>query len=185
MTPTFRPVLIALAAVAMLALALPAGATTERRAAAAVAAAMQDRVELAVAEVQAKRARGQRVWCVPFARMASGIEIRGNARTWWAAAEGRYARGRTPQKGAVMVFAGMRGMPHGHVAVVAEVVSDREIRLDHANWTRNRVTLGHLARDVSEKGDWSRVQLESAPGRFGRTNPVHGFIYPGEMVASR
>lgn len=182
MTPALRPALIALAAALLVALAPPAEASSDRRAA---AAAMQDRVELAVAEATAKRARGQRVWCVPFARMASGIEIKGNARTWWAAAEGRYARGRTPQKGAVMVFAGMRGMPHGHVAVVAEVVSDREIRLDHANWTRNRVTLGHLARDVSEKGDWSRVQMEHAPGSFGRVNPVHGFIYPGEMVASR
>ncbi|HMO72829.1 MAG TPA: CHAP domain-containing protein [Paracoccaceae bacterium] len=159
----------------------PAGAKTSRQ----EAAQAQERVAEAVAEAQSKRARGQRVWCVPFARTASGIEIKGNARTWWAAAEGRYARGRTPQKGAVMVFAGMKGMPMGHVGVVAEVLSDREIRIDHANWSRNRVTLGHLVRDVSENGDWTRVQLEHAPGSFGRTNPVHGFIYPGEMVASR
>jgi hypothetical protein len=30
--------------------------------------------------------------CVPYARAQSGIEIRGNAGTWWAQAEGRYAR---------------------------------------------------------------------------------------------
>src|SRR3546814_2625234 len=49
--------------------------------------------------------------CVPFARAESGVEIRGNAKTWWSQAAGTYQRGEEPRKGAVMAFAGTRGMP--------------------------------------------------------------------------
>src|SRR3546814_16102453 len=56
--------------------------------------------------------------CVPFARAESGVEIRGNAKTWWSQAAGTYQRGEEPRKGAVMAFAGTRGMPMGHVAGV-------------------------------------------------------------------
>ena len=137
-----------------------------------------ERVELATAEVKQKRARGERVWCVPFARTASGVEIKGNAKTWWAAAEGRYRRGDEPSVGAVMVFSGSRKMPMGHVAVVAQVVNDRVILIDHANWKRNQISLGMAVTDVSEAGDWSAVRVEGTPGVVGRVNPVSGFIYP-------
>ena len=73
--------------------------------------------------------------CVPFARAESGVEIRGNAKTWWAQAAGTYQRGEEPRQGAVMAFAGTGGMPLGHVAVVKKIVSDREILIDHANWS--------------------------------------------------
>ncbi|MGC8159731.1 hypothetical protein ACP3WZ_24715, partial [Salmonella enterica] len=33
--------------------------------------------------------------CVPFARAASGIQIYGDAWTWWGQAAGRYRRGDT------------------------------------------------------------------------------------------
>jgi hypothetical protein len=42
--------------------------------------------------------------CVPFARQMSGIEIRGNAETWWYQAEGRYERGQTPREGSVLAM---------------------------------------------------------------------------------
>jgi hypothetical protein len=42
--------------------------------------------------------------CVPFARAESGVEIRGNAKTWWSQAAGTYDRGNEPRKGAVMAF---------------------------------------------------------------------------------
>jgi hypothetical protein len=148
------------------------------------ARAMAERVEVAVAEVAAKRKRGERVWCVPFARSLSGLEIKGNARTWWAGAEGRYARGAVPKPGSVMVFSGSRSMPMGHVAVVAEIVSDRRILIDHANWVRNKVSLRMAVEDVSAARDWSAVRVESEPGVPGRINPVYGFIYPGELMAS-
>lgn len=132
----------------------------------------------AVQEAQAKRARGQRVWCVPFARTASGIELRGNAETWWNSAKGIYERGHDPDVGSVMVFSGTRKLPMGHVAVVSDVVSPREILIDHANWQRNKVSLAMAVVDVSEKNDWSLVRVESQPGTLGRPYPISGFIYP-------
>ena len=139
-----------------------------------------ERVALASAEARQKRSRGERVWCVPFARTASGVAIKGNAKTWWAAAEGRYDRGNEPSVGAVMVFSGSRKMPMGHVAVVAEIVNDRVILIDHANWKRNKVSLGMAVTDVSSAGDWSAVRVEGDPGVVGRVNPVSGFIYPAQ-----
>lgn len=135
-------------------------------------------IVLAMAEAKQKRARGERVWCVPFARTAAGVDIRGNAKTWWAAAAGRYARGHEPAVGAVMVFSGSRKMPLGHVAVVSQMVDDRTVLVDHANWKRNKVSLGMAVIDVSEAGDWSAVRVEGDPGVVGRVNPVSGFIYP-------
>ncbi len=160
-------------------LAVPAQARPARE-----ARQVEQRATLAVAEAMAKRKRGERVWCVPFARMLSGIELKGNAKTWWTAAKGLYRRGGEPEVGAVMVFAGSRKMPMGHVAVVSELVSDRTIRVDHANWKRNQISLGMRVIDVSDKGDWSAVRVEGDPGVLGRVNPVSGFIYPGEMMAS-
>lgn len=156
-------------------------ASTKSPAPQAVAAAAsmdaRARVKAAVATAKANRPAG-RLWCVPFARAVSGIDIRGNARHWWAAAAGRYERGNEPRVGAVMAFAASRAMPRGHVAVVSQIISDREILIDHANWDRNRYSLDHRVIDVSEKGDWSEVRVEHAPGTMGRrTNPVHGFIY--------
>jgi hypothetical protein len=141
-------------------------------------AAMVDRVALASAEARQLRAKGQRVWCVPFARTASGISIKGNAKTWWDQAKGLYRRGAEPEVGAVMVFSGSRKMPMGHVAVVSGVVNDRVILIDHANWKRNQISLGMAVMDVSEAGDWSAVRVEGDPGVVGRVNPVSGFIYP-------
>ena len=122
--------------------------------------------------------------CVPFARAESGVEIRGNAKTWWSQAAGTYERGDEPRKGAVMAFAGTGGMPMGHVAVVKKIVSDREIRIDHANWSPINGRRGQIERnvrvvDVSSDGDWSMVRVWYAPiGDLGlRANPVQGFIY--------
>lgn len=124
--------------------------------------------------------------CVPFARAESGVEIRGNAKTWWSQAAGTYERGAEPRKGAVMAFAGTRGMPMGHVAVVKKIVDDREILIDHANWSPINGRRGQIERnvrvvDVSAAGDWSMVRVWYAPiGDLGlRANPVQGFIYSG------
>lgn len=133
-------------------------------------------VKQAVAVAIENRPKG-RLWCVPFARAVSGVDIRGNAKTWWAQAKGLYERGHEPQVGAVMAFAASRAMPKGHVAVVSKVVSDREILIDQANWERNRVTQDTLVVDVSAKGDWSAVKVANANGTLGRVNPINGFIY--------
>lgn len=118
--------------------------------------------------------------CVPYARAQSGIEIRGNAGTWWAQAEGRYARGAEPRVGAVLVLQPTRFMPIGHVAMVAEIIDDRNIYLNHANWSGpGRIERRALAQDVSPNGDWSQIRVWYAPqGSLGiRANPAFGFIY--------
>lgn len=134
--------------------------------------AIKSKVQLATMN----RPKG-RLWCVPFARMVSGLDLRGNAKTWWKAAKGVYDRGVQPKIGAVMSFAGSRAMPLGHVAVVSQVVSERKVLIDHANWDRNRITLDQVAVDVSAKNDWSRVRIQNSDGSLGRINPVNGFIY--------
>ncbi len=72
--------------------------------------------------------------CVPYARMVSGIDLRGNARDWWAAAAGRYHRSQVPEVGAVLVFPASGSMRAGHVAVVEQVLGPRHILIHHANW---------------------------------------------------
>ncbi|KTE21143.1 hypothetical protein ATE67_07450 [Sphingopyxis sp. H050] len=136
--------------------------------------------------VSAPAAARDYLQCVPFARAESGVDIRGNAKTWWSQAAGTYERGDEPRKGAVMAFAGTGGMPLGHVAVVKKIVSDREILIDHANWSPINGRRGQIERnvrvvDVSPAGDWSMVRVWYAPiGDLGlRANPVQGFIYAG------
>ncbi|MDO8881842.1 MAG: CHAP domain-containing protein [Pseudotabrizicola sp.] len=135
----------------------------------------------AISEVKEKQARGARVWCVPFARTASGVELKGNAGTWWKAAKGVYFRGSAPEEGAVMVFAPHSSSRLGHVAVVSEVVSERKVLIDHANWHRNQISLKMPVIDVSENNDWSRVQVEGTPGVIGNARPLHGFVYPRKI----
>ena len=122
-----------------------------------------------------------RFWqCAPYARMVSGVNIHGNALTWWGQAAGRYARGAAPRKGAVMAFAPTGRMRLGHVATVSQVVSDREVILNHANWSRRGgIESGVRAVDVSAAGDWSRVKVWFASvGGLGTSSyPVNGFIY--------
>src|SRR5690348_6803102 len=73
--------------------------------------------------------------CVPVARQVSGIQIYGDAWTWWNQADGRYAKGRTPRAGAVMAFPAHGTMTLGHVAAVSRVIDSRTVLLTHANWS--------------------------------------------------
>lgn len=126
--------------------------------------------------------------CVTYARHVSEIEIRGNAHTWWGSAEGRYARGSAPRPGSVMVLRSHGRMRLGHVAMVGAIVNDREIRINHANWSgRGVIESDALVRDVSENNDWSLVQVwYGRIGGLGMTNyPVAGFIYPDAPPAAQ
>ncbi|MEP0145625.1 CHAP domain-containing protein [Tateyamaria sp.] len=138
----------------------------------------QERQAFALVEVKQKQARGHRVWCVPYARNLSGINIRGNAKDWWGRAHNTYERGNEPVVGSVMSFRATSGMSLGHVAVVAEVVTDRQVVVNHANWNRNQVSLEMGVVDISKNNDWTLVRVESRPGQYGRPYPVNGFIYP-------
>lgn len=123
---------------------------------------------------------GQGLQCAIYARQRTGVSLSGAARVWWDQAEGLYERTHTPQPGAIMA---MGGTSAGHVAVVARVLSAREILIDHANWmNRGEIQTGALAVDVSEANDWSRVRVWHVPSnQLGlRPYPVIGFIIPGE-----
>lgn len=126
-----------------------------------------------------------RLQCVPFARNASGIQIFGDANTWWSQAAGRYVRSQTPAPGAVMVTRGYRDPGRGHVAVVTEIVSDRVIRVDHANWLNGgEISVGVPVMDVSPGNDWSQVRVWNIPGGHwgGRVYDAEGFIHPFNLV---
>ncbi|HWK35741.1 CHAP domain-containing protein [Sphingomonas sp.] len=122
--------------------------------------------------------------CVPFARAASGIDIYGDAWTWWSQADGRYPRGHQPRVGAVVAFAKSSRLPLGHVAVVSRIVERRVLMLTHANWSRQNGERGHVEQDVtlfdvSPRNDWSEVKVwyRDSKGLGGSVYPVHGFIY--------
>jgi surface antigen len=122
--------------------------------------------------------------CVPFARLMSGIEIFGDAHTWWQQAAGRYQTGFTPKAGAVLCFKPTGRMRLGHVAVVTQVLTDRVIQITHANWSLIDGGRGHIENnvtviDVSPAGDWSLVKVWNDPSRdVGTTTyPTYGFIY--------
>ncbi len=122
--------------------------------------------------------------CVPFARAASGIQIFGDAWTWWDKAEGRYRRGFEPRIGAVIVFAQSSRLPRGHVAVVSRIVDRRVLMVTHANWSRLDGVRGHIEQDVtltdvSDRGDWSEVRVwyRDNDGLGTSAYPVSGFIY--------
>jgi surface antigen len=118
--------------------------------------------------------------CAPFAREVSAVKLHGNAWTWWGQAAGRYQRGDEPKVGAVMSFKKTGNNPYGHVAMVSQIVSEREVLLTHANWSRRGgIERNVRAVDVSAAGDWSEVRVWFAPlGGLGtRSYPVNGFIY--------
>ena len=123
--------------------------------------------------------------CAKFARSFSGIQIFGDAHTWWSQADERFSRGSSPRVGAVLAFTPTARMRLGHVATVTRVVSDREITVTHANWsmiggTRGQIERDVPIRDVSLANDWSSVRVWYASSEaLGTTAwPVSGFIYP-------
>ncbi|TDH61486.1 CHAP domain-containing protein [Dankookia rubra] len=121
--------------------------------------------------------------CVPYARAKSGIALRGDAWQWWDGAEGRYARGRVPRRGSVLVLMRTSRLPQGHLAVVTRLVSAREIRVDHANWAsgsaKGREARDQPVQDVSAANDWSLLRVWFPPvNDYGASHwPALGFIH--------
>jgi surface antigen len=127
--------------------------------------------------------------CVPFARAVSGIQIYGDAHTWWKQAQGVYRRGNAPKIGAVLAFQPHGRMELGHVATVSDIVDARTVRVTHANWSTINGRRGQVERnveivDVSPAGDWTKVRVWFAPSQaLGTTAyPTHGFIYPAGVT---
>lgn len=136
--------------------------------------------------------------CVPYARQVSGIQIFGDAWTWWDQAADRYERGFRPKVGAVMAFKPHGNMRLGHVAAVSRVVNSRTVLLRHANWSpingrRGQIEDNVRAVDVSPDNDWSEVRVWFDPIQAigGTSWPIQGFIYnrpvkrldPGTILA--
>jgi surface antigen len=116
--------------------------------------------------------------CVLYARAASGIDIRGDAYSWWDAAAGRYLRGNMPEAGAVLVLAQTDRLRRGHLAVVRQVIDTRDILVDHANWVAGRVITGMQVQDVSPANDWTQLRFFNPQyGVYGSVYPADGFIY--------
>lgn len=119
--------------------------------------------------------------CVPYAREHSNVKIFGDAYTWWDQAAGKFARASTPQVGAVMALSDYAGPQRGHVAVVRQVISAREIRIDHSNWLDDgSIYVNDPVVDVSADNDWSQVKVWNIKtGGWGsHIYPVQGFIGP-------
>ena len=136
-------------------------------------------------------ADGSGPWsCVPYARMRSGIALRGDAWTWWDAAAGRYERGHAPRSGSVLVLSRTSRLPQGHLAVVSRVVSAREVRVDHANWgsgtAKGREARNQPVMDVSPANDWSLVRVWlSRINDWGASNYASlGFIHPTTLATA-
>ena len=121
--------------------------------------------------------RGGGLQCVTFARGESGIELSGNATDWWDNAAGIYQRGNRPEMGSVLNFRSNPRMRLGHVAVVTNVIDQRQIEIDQANWSGPGIYSGGVSRsirvvDVSPANDWTAVRVE-----LGHTEDF-GSVYP-------
>ncbi len=124
--------------------------------------------------------------CVPFTRERSGLQIYGDAWTWWRAAEGHFLRTNRPSVGSVLVLRRTGRLHAGHLAVVTRVVNSRQVIVDHANWlNRGMVHVNAPVIDVSAANDWSVVRVWYIPGDTlgARAYPAHGFIHPRRIAA--
>lgn len=116
--------------------------------------------------------------CVPYARYLSGINLQGDAYTWWNGAAGRYLRGQQPMPGAVLVLTRTGRLTRGHLAVVRQVIDARRILVDHANWKPGEITSGMAVADVSPNNDWTELRFFNEEYQsYGSVYPANGFIY--------
>lgn len=121
--------------------------------------------------------------CVPYARRVSGIQIYGDAHTWWDQAPPQ-ARRFTPMPGAVLVLASTPKLPYGHLAVVKRIIDDKQIDVTHSNWgwdykTRSIIYNSMRVEDVSPTNDWSQLRFWNMEANsFGFPYAARGFIYP-------
>jgi surface antigen len=122
--------------------------------------------------------------CVAYAREVTGIDLSGNADTWWYHAEGLYERGNRPEAGAILNFRSTGRMRDGHVAVVVNVVNSRMVEIDQANWSPG-ISRNIPVVDVSPDNDWTQVRVGLGhTGEFGSVYPTYGFIYDRPDVGS-
>lgn len=118
--------------------------------------------------------------CAPFARALTGVRLAGAADDWWGEAVGRYQRAAAPEVGAILVLRRSDRLPYGHVAVVTQVLSSRQVLVSQANWVHHRVSQDQPVIDVSPGNDWTMVRVWWPPvDQMGIADyPARGFILP-------
>jgi hypothetical protein len=119
----------------------------------------------------------KKLFCAEYARARSGLAMFGDAKNL-------YVRAKQPAENAVLVFKVTSRLRLGHVAVVTHIVSNREIRVDQANW-QNHGEIDHATpiMDVSPRNDWSQVRVwDLKSGQYGRVYPVSGFIFQPDQT---
>jgi hypothetical protein len=159
---------------------------------AAIAAPAQSRTSIDIGDAAGGSSElSPYLQCVPYARQLTGVQIYGDAHTWWGQAEGRYARGGTPRTGAVMAVRPAGNSRLGHVAAVKRVLDSRTVLISHANWSvPGKIEENVRAVDVSPNNDWSEVRIWYGPSQsLGSGHwPLYGFIYnekPGRVRETR
>ncbi len=118
--------------------------------------------------------------CVPFARALTGVDLHGDAASWWQQAAGRYRRSSVPEEGAILVLDAGGRLPRGHVSVVTRVVDAREIEVVQANWVPDELSRDQPVIDVSDRNDWTLVRVWYPPiaAMGAHPYPALGFILP-------
>ena len=96
--------------------------------------------------------RGLGVECAPFARALTGVTAVGRrgrlvGRSGWA----DYTRSQTPEIGSLLILRRSGRLPSGHVAVVSQVLSRRQILVTQANWVHHRVTRTNRYRCIRQR----------------------------------
>jgi hypothetical protein len=66
--------------------------------------------------------------CVTFARAFSGVDLHGDAATWWGQATGKYDQGSIPRVGAVLVFKAAGAMRVGRVKFMSPTLTGRRLQ---------------------------------------------------------
>jgi surface antigen len=124
------------------------------------------------------------IQCVIYTRDISGINIYGNAHSWWPQAHQKnYKRGAKPKKDSVLVLKKTRKLRYGHVAVVKKIVDKRHIDITHSNWGSDRKKRSFIyqtmrVKDISRKNDWSSLVFWNMYTKnYGSPYAAHGFIY--------
>ena len=83
-----------------------------------------------------------------------------------------------PLVGSVLVLSKTKRLRRGHVGVVTAIASEREIRLDHANWQPDAIITNMAVMDVSPANDWTQLRFWNKDARmWGAVYPASGFVY--------
>lgn len=89
------------------------------------------------------------IQCVQYVRNVTGVNIKGNANTWYAQAKNKgYSTGSTPKVGAILVENHLS--KHGHVSKVVAVEGNK-ITVTEANYIKGKITTRTLVASTNSK----------------------------------